>query len=154
VLFNGFCRLCFCLRSALLCWFSLSFTICFGLHGYLQVCRSFIVLVSTVFHYMSRPAWLSSCVGALLCWFSLSFTTCLGLYGYLHGCSSFIVLVFHCLSLHLSAYMAIFRCVGALLCSFSLSFTTSFGLHGHLHVCRSFIVLVFTLSLHISAIIL
>jgi hypothetical protein len=41
---NGFCRLCFRLRAALLCWFSLSFTTCFGLHGHLQVCKVFICL--------------------------------------------------------------------------------------------------------------
>jgi hypothetical protein len=39
----GFCRLCFRLRTALLCWFSLSFTTCFGLHGHLQVCRKFYI---------------------------------------------------------------------------------------------------------------
>jgi hypothetical protein len=39
VLFNGFYMLCFRLRAPLLCWFSLSFTTCFGLHGHLQVCR-------------------------------------------------------------------------------------------------------------------
>jgi hypothetical protein len=55
-------RLCCRLRAALLCWFSLSFTTCFCLHGHLQVCRSFIVLVSTVFHYMFRPTWPSSSV--------------------------------------------------------------------------------------------
>jgi hypothetical protein len=33
------CRLCFILRAALLCWFPLSFTACFGLHGHLQVSR-------------------------------------------------------------------------------------------------------------------
>jgi hypothetical protein len=38
--FDGFCRLCFRLRAALLLFFfSLSFTTCFGLHGHLQVCR-------------------------------------------------------------------------------------------------------------------
>jgi hypothetical protein len=42
VLFNGFCRLCFRLRASLLCWFSLSFTTCFGLHGHLQVYRIFL----------------------------------------------------------------------------------------------------------------
>jgi hypothetical protein len=36
VLFNGYCRLCFRLRAALLCSFSLSFTTCFGLHDHLQ----------------------------------------------------------------------------------------------------------------------
>jgi hypothetical protein len=41
VMFNGFCRLCFRLRAALLCWFSVSFTTCFGLHGHLHVCRIF-----------------------------------------------------------------------------------------------------------------
>jgi hypothetical protein len=154
--------------GALLCCFQLSFTTCFGLHGHLQVCRSFIVLVSTVFHYMFRPAWPSSgvselycvgfnciplhvsacmaifrCVGALLCWFQLSFATCFGLHGHLQVCRSFIVLV-STVSLHVSAYMAIFRCVRAILFWFSLSFTTCLGLHGHLQVCRSFIVLVST----------
>jgi hypothetical protein len=38
---TGFCRLCFRLRAVLLCWSSLSFTICFGLHDHLQVCRIF-----------------------------------------------------------------------------------------------------------------
>jgi hypothetical protein len=36
-----FSRLCFRLRAALLCRFSLSFTTCFGLHGHLQVCSIF-----------------------------------------------------------------------------------------------------------------
>jgi hypothetical protein len=46
-LFNGFCRLCFHLRAALLQMFhclTFSFTLyttCFGLHGHLQVCRMF-----------------------------------------------------------------------------------------------------------------
>jgi hypothetical protein len=44
VLFNGFCRLCFRLRAALLCWFSLSFTTCFGLHGHLRCFAAFFVL--------------------------------------------------------------------------------------------------------------
>jgi hypothetical protein len=94
------CRLCFRLRVALFCWFSLSFTTCFGLHDHLQVlvmfpsaCSfivfwsslsfttrfglhdhlhvlvlfpsacSFIVLVFTVFHYVFRSTWPSSCVG-------------------------------------------------------------------------------------------
>jgi hypothetical protein len=38
-LFKEFCRLYLRLRAALLCWFSLSFTTCFGLHGHLEVCR-------------------------------------------------------------------------------------------------------------------
>jgi hypothetical protein len=41
VLFSGYCRLCFRLRAASLCWFPLSFTTCFGLHSHLQVCRIF-----------------------------------------------------------------------------------------------------------------
>jgi hypothetical protein len=36
---NRYCRLCFRLRAALLCWLSLSFAACFGLHGHHQVCR-------------------------------------------------------------------------------------------------------------------
>jgi hypothetical protein len=39
ILFNGHWRLCLRLRETLLCWFPLSFTTCFGLHGHLQVCR-------------------------------------------------------------------------------------------------------------------
>jgi hypothetical protein len=35
-------RLCYRLRAALLCWFSLSFTTCFGLHDHFQVCRIFL----------------------------------------------------------------------------------------------------------------
>jgi hypothetical protein len=35
---NGFCRLCYRLRAALLCYLSLSYTTCFGLNGHLQVC--------------------------------------------------------------------------------------------------------------------
>jgi hypothetical protein len=66
-------------------------------------------------------------------------------------------IVFHCLSLHVSAYMAIFRCriyiyiyngycrlclrltAALLYVGFSLSFTTCFGLHGHLQVRRIYI---------------
>jgi hypothetical protein len=43
--FNGYCRLCFRLRAALLCWFSLSFATYFGLHGHLQVCRILHVFI-------------------------------------------------------------------------------------------------------------
>jgi hypothetical protein len=39
-IYNGYCRLCLCLRAALLyVGFPLSFTTCFGLHGHLQVYR-------------------------------------------------------------------------------------------------------------------
>jgi hypothetical protein len=41
---HGYCRLCFRLSEALLCWFSLSITTCFGLHGHLQVYRIFIFI--------------------------------------------------------------------------------------------------------------
>jgi hypothetical protein len=46
VLFNGYCRLCFCQRAVLLCRFSLSVTTCFGLHSHLQVCRIVIFICS------------------------------------------------------------------------------------------------------------
>jgi hypothetical protein len=57
-------------------------------------------------------------------WFSLSFTTCFGLNGHLQVCrilhifificlkeSASLLFGFHCLSLHVSTYMAIFKCV-------------------------------------------
>jgi hypothetical protein len=44
----------------IVCWFPPSFTTCFGLHDHLQVCRSYCMLISTVFHYMFRPTWPSS----------------------------------------------------------------------------------------------
>jgi hypothetical protein len=44
----------------IVCWFPLSFTTCFGLHGHLQGRRIYCMLVSTVFHYMFRPTWPSS----------------------------------------------------------------------------------------------
>jgi hypothetical protein len=59
---------------------------------------------------------------ALLRWFSLSFATCFGLHGHLQVCRifyfhmpegfCFAAFLVHCLSLHVSAYMAIFKCVG------------------------------------------
>jgi hypothetical protein len=58
--------------------------------------------------------------------------------GYVSVCVQLYCVGFHCLSLHVSAYTAIFKCVGALLCWFSLSFTTYFGLYSHLQVCRIF----------------
>jgi hypothetical protein len=72
--FSGFCRICYRLRAALLCWISLSFTKCIGLQGHLQVCRIF----------------------------------------YFHMLKGFCFAAFwvHCLSLHVSAYMAIFMRVG------------------------------------------
>jgi hypothetical protein len=59
--------------GALLCWFPLSFTTCFGLHGHLQVCRIFYFNISA----------------DLLCWFSLSLTTYFGLHGHLQVCRIF-----------------------------------------------------------------
>jgi hypothetical protein len=78
------------------------------------------MLVSTVFHYMFCPKWPSSSVWELL---------------YVGS---------HCLSLHVSAYMAIFKCVGVIVCWFPLSSFTCFGLCGHLQVSRSYCMLVST----------
>jgi hypothetical protein len=44
VVFSGFCRLCFRLRAALLCWFSLAFTTCFGLHAIFRCVGYFIFI--------------------------------------------------------------------------------------------------------------
>jgi hypothetical protein len=105
--------------GALLCWFPLSFTTCFGLHGHLQVCMSFIVLVSTVFHYVS----------AIILYFNILLHCIVqwGFAGYVSICLQLYCVGFHGLSLHASVYMAIFKCVWALLCWFPLSFTTWFG---------------------------
>jgi hypothetical protein len=54
----------------------------------------------------------------------------MGFAGYVAVCVQFYCVGSHCLSLHVSAYMAIFKCLGALLCWFLLSFTTCFALHG------------------------
>jgi hypothetical protein len=105
--------------GVIVCWFPLSFTTYFGLHGHLQVCSSYCMLVSTVFHYMAT----FKCVAVIVCSFSLSFTTCFGLHGHLQWRGSYSV-GFHCLSLHVSAYMAIFKCVGVIVCWFPLPFTT------------------------------
>jgi hypothetical protein len=40
---NGFCRLGFRQRAALLCWISLSFTTSFGLHGHIHECNIFYI---------------------------------------------------------------------------------------------------------------
>jgi hypothetical protein len=83
----------------------------------------------------------SACI-FIVCWFPLSFTTCLGLHGHLQACrilhmfifiylriktdkqnpglcfrlrAALLYVGFHCLSLHVSAYMAIFKCVGFLI---------------------------------------
>jgi hypothetical protein len=56
---NAFCRLCFRLRTALLCWFLLSFTTCFSLHGHLQECRIFYFCMLEGF-----------CFAAFFCFFS------------------------------------------------------------------------------------
>jgi hypothetical protein len=67
VLFSGFCRLCFRLRAALLCWFSLSFTTSFGLHGYLQVCRIYIYIY--IYIYLLE----GFCFSAFFALFSFAF---------------------------------------------------------------------------------
>jgi hypothetical protein len=121
-IYNGLCRL--CLRVALLhVDFSLSFTTCFGLHGHLQVRRIYIYTHNGLCRLCVRLRAALLHVG-----FSLSFTTCFGLHGHLQvrriyiytmGFAGYVsvcvqlycMLVFHCLSLHVSAYVAIFMCV-------------------------------------------
>jgi hypothetical protein len=122
------------LRAALLCWFPLSFATCFGLHGHLHVCRILHIFkdsASLLFFaaFFTCP---SACC-SIVCWFPLCFTTCFGLHGHLHGCrilhifktsasllfslpfshvllrAALLYVGFHCVSLHVSAYMAIFR---------------------------------------------
>jgi hypothetical protein len=159
-MFSGFCKLCFRLRTGLMCWFSLSFTICFGLHGHLQVCiyapslttvpntifnhpaalycsmgfagygsvcvQLYYILAFTVFHYMFRPTWPSSCVYLYMFLVWLLFLIL------------YLSILLHCIVQWLLQVM--FPSV----CSFiifwlSLSFTTCLGLYGHLQVCRIFI---------------
>jgi hypothetical protein len=96
--------------SFFVCWFPLSFTACFVLHGYLQVCRilhMFIFIYLRIKTEKQNPG------------------LCLRLR------SALLYVGFHCLSLHVSAYMAIFRCVGffiylriLLRCFISLPFCT------------------------------
>jgi hypothetical protein len=80
-------------RSFIVCWFPLSFTTCFGLHGHLQVCRilhififvSLRILLRCFFFYVG-----THCV----CWYPLSFTTCFGLRGHLQACRSLHIFIF------------------------------------------------------------
>jgi hypothetical protein len=130
---NGYRRLCVRLVAVLLyVGFSPSFTTCFGLQGHLQVCRVYI-------------QWVLQCPSAcsfIVCWFPLAFTTCFGLHGHLQVCrvcfrlrAALLYVGFHCLSLHVSAYMAIFKCVGCIYNGF----------------CRLCFVGFHRLSLHVSA---
>jgi hypothetical protein len=72
------CRLCFRLRTALLCWFSRSFATCFGLHGHLQVCRIFY------FHMLEGFCFAAS---FSLFFFTWSHSVCF------HLCFSFVIFV-------------------------------------------------------------
>jgi hypothetical protein len=104
--------------GALLCWFPPSFATCFGLHGHLQVCRSFTVSVLAVFHYMFRPTWPSSNVSELYCVGFHCLSLHVSAYMAIFKCVGVIYVGFHCLSLHVSAYMAIFKCVGVIYVGF------------------------------------
>jgi hypothetical protein len=112
--------------------FSLSFTTCFRLRGHLELCE---ILHIFIFIYLRI---------SLRCYFSLPFSR-------VPQRAALLYVGFHCLSLHLSAYMAIFKGVGffiylriLLRCYFAAFFT-----------CRSvccFVVFRFhCLSLHSSA---
>jgi hypothetical protein len=46
LLLIGYCRLCFRLSAALLCWFSLYFTTCFGIHGHLHA-----IFMCSIFYF-------------------------------------------------------------------------------------------------------
>jgi hypothetical protein len=167
----------------IVCWFPLPFTTCFGLHGHLQVCRILDIFISI--SLKDSASLLFRCLFHvpfcfIVCWFPLPFTTCFGLHGHLQVCrilhifkdyasllffaaffmchSALLSVGFHCLSLHVSAYMAIFKSVGFfiylrimlrcffrclfhvsfcfIVCWFPLPFTTCFGVYGHLQVCR------------------
>jgi hypothetical protein len=144
------------LRAALLCWFSLSFTTCFGLHGHLQVWRLCFRLRAALLCFFSLS--FTTCFGlhghlqvwrlcfhlraALFCWFPLSFTTCFGLHSHLQGCTCLLIFkdsasasIFHYMfwAMWPSSGVHVFFYLRSLL--LLVSFTACFGLHGHLQVC-------------------
>jgi hypothetical protein len=109
---NGFWRLCFRLRAALLCRFSLSFTTCFGLHGHLQVCKIFYfhmlegfclaAFFLPFFFHMVTLCMFSICVLFLYCFPSLFLLfpcVCLS------ACSFFVVCMFCNYPTHLKMAM-------------------------------------------------
>jgi hypothetical protein len=59
-LFNGYCFI--------VCWFPLSFTTCFGLHGHLQVCR--------ILHIFKDSASLLFWISAFFTWSHCVFSIC------------------------------------------------------------------------------
>jgi hypothetical protein len=109
----------------IVCWFPLSFTTCFSLHGHLQGCSNLHIfkdsarcfLVSTVLHCMFPPTWPSSSAFTVFhymfrpTWPSSSVYDSSYIYFHIFKDSASLLFGFHCLSLHVSAYMAIFKCV-------------------------------------------
>jgi hypothetical protein len=85
----------------IVCWFPLAFTTCFGLHGHLQGRRIYIYIYIYIYMYCR------------LC-FRLR--------------ASLLYVGFYCLSLHVSAYMAIFKGVGYI-------YIYTMGIAGYVSVC-------------------
>jgi hypothetical protein len=94
-----FCKLCLRLRTALLCWFSLSSTTRFGLHGHLQVWRIF-------YFHMLEGFWFA----AFFCLFSHVVTLCIFPFVFfLYFPSLFLLFPFVCVCL--LAFSLLFVCI-------------------------------------------